>query len=85
MIFFLSALNKLEMDDPEEVKEYFEDMQLYFERQRELRAQQATAWRKRYRRQSQVLDNHGSVAARVHGDGSHLAADSEHKDVGDLG
>jgi hypothetical protein len=70
------------MDDAQERKEYFEDMEFYFERQRELRAQQIAAWRKK---QLEVLDHHGSVATSVHSDGSHLAADSEHKDVGDLG
>ena len=72
------------MDNPEEVKQYFEDMEFYFERQREQRAQQATAWRKRYG-SSQILNNNRSVAPSVHSDGSHSAADGEHKDVGELG
>lgn len=70
------------MDD-EERKEYFEDMAFYFERQREQRAQQATAWRKRYG-SSQILNNDRGVAPSVHGNGGNLPADSEHKDVGEL-
>lgn len=62
------------MEDAQEVQEYFENMQVYFEKAKEERAKLVQAWRKAH---LQLLHNDGSPAAAVNVNTGHLAADGE--------